>query len=224
MAWPVDFTDPTNEALVLVPSKKAQIQDLGKFRSGHLAETDILPGSALICAVEDGKPAISDDGKILFAFEGNANGAENLNRYYEKCLHAAGRLAQRYPSMSYGYANPEDLTVVARYDMLRFVFTEILDQEAMEAWSQEEISSYMPPADMQTPTSDPEVTGPLCNLPMRPIISGTGGVYAWTMVDGTVLTMATPEKALTAWRAGDEGLKEVLERGGMDFSEQILKI
>tara|TARA_Y100000815_G_scaffold84886_1_gene73624 strand:- start:1367 stop:1939 length:573 start_codon:yes stop_codon:yes gene_type:complete len=185
-------------------------------------ETDLLPASALVCAAEDGKPIISDDGSIRFAFEGNANGASNLERFYERCRSAAGRLAHRSPSIAYGQADPAFLKPVARFDMLRFVFTEILDQKALEAWSGERVDSYLPPEDLQTPTSDNNILGPLCNLPMNAIAHGQKGVHVWSLMDGTILTMIEANRdSLTAWRPGDEGLPDVLALSGIDLSEQM---
>lgn len=223
MSWPAKFDDPTLEGLVLVPtSPNALVQDLGPFLTGRRMETDLLPASALVCAAEDGKPIISDDGNIHFAFEGNANGASNLERFYERCRSAAGRLAHRSPSIAYGQANPAFLKPVARFDMLRFVFTEILDQKALEAWSGEEVESYLPPADISTPTSDPEIVRPLCKLPMNYIAQGKKGVFAWGFMDGSILTAEGPNAGnLTVWRRGDPGLTEILDRAGVELSERM---
>lgn len=222
MSWPAKFDDPSREALILVPSPDALVQDLGPFRTGHHMETDILPRSALVCLARDRQPIVDEDGLVRFAFEGNANGAANLSHFYEKCKCAAGRLAQRAASIAYGEAPAETLTPVARFNLLSYTFTEILDLDKMEAWSGESASSYLPPADLKTPTSDPQVTNPLCALPMRMIAQGEQGIYAWLLMDGTILTKRLPDDGpLTAWRAGDEGLVKVLEKAGVEPSRRI---
>ena len=148
--------DLSPHALVLVPSEAARVQDLGPFRSGRLMETDLLPGSALIArANADGAPLLDADGLVRFSFEGGANGAVNVRLFHEKCLVAAGRLATSAPSIAYGRAHPEELRVVARYDLLRYVFTDILDRAALEVWAGEEVASFLPPAGLATPTTDP---------------------------------------------------------------------
>lgn len=225
MTWPATFDPPTREALVLVPSPAAQVQDLGPFRSGRMFETDILPGSALVCAARDGRPCVGEDGLVLFAFEGNAIGAVNLERYYERCLSAAGRLATRSPSIAYGRAHPENLTVVARFDLLRFVFTGVIDAAGLEAWSGEPVAGFLPPSDLQTPTDDPNVIASLCKLPMRSLMQGESGVFVWMLMDGTILSKDQGGAgALTVWRPGDPGLGALLECAGLDISARMLLV
>jgi hypothetical protein len=44
-------------------------------------------------------------------------------------------------------------------------------------------------------------------------------VYAWGLMDGTILTMeAHDQDNLTAWRPRDPGLREILDRSGIDLS------
>jgi len=97
----------------------------------------------------------------------------------------------------------------------------IIDAEALEAWSGEDIASYLPPRDLPTPTADPEVTNPLCRLPMNGINRGQNDIYAWNLMDGTILTKAWPNGDLVAWRPGDEGLGQILERAGLPLSERM---
>lgn len=223
MTWPAKFDAPQQEGLVLVPtSPDALIQDLGPFLTGKKMETDLLPASALICAAEDGTPVTGEDGKIRFAFEGNANGAVNLERFFERCQTAASRLARRSPSIAYGEADAALLQPVARFDLLRFVFTGIIDKNALEAWSGESTDSYLPPADLPTPASDKSTLQALCALPMNCIVHGEQGVYAWMLMDGTILTMeGQSQDSLTAWRPGDAGLREILDRSGLDLAARM---
>lgn len=223
MSQPAKFDPPTDEVLILVPSEAALVQDLGPFRTGRQMETDLLPGSALACAAEDGKPVIGEDGRIRFAFEGNAGDAVNLRRFHERCECAAGRLATRAPSIAYGSAEPKELTPVARFDPVRFVFLQVLDAPAMEKWSEEKVPSFLPPSDMATPTSDPKVLGPLCELPMRSLAQGKNGIFAWLLMDGTILTKdGAGMGPLTAWRRGDPGLGALLDKAGVEPSKRIL--
>lgn len=223
MTWPVSFSEPTHEALVLVPSETALVQDLGPFRTGRGMETDILRGSALLCAAENGRPVVGRDGKVLFSFEGNAIDAVNLHRFYERCIAAGGRLASRAPSIAYGSARPEELRPVARFDLARYVFVEILDEDALEAWSGEAVSGYLPPASLRTPTVEKEDTAPLCNLPMRSLASGQAGIFVWLLMDGTILSKDKDGTGpLIAWRPGDEGLSKMLTRAGVSPAEVLI--
>lgn len=223
MSQPAKFDPPTDEVMILVPSEAALVQDLGPFRSGQQLETDILRGSALACAAENGRPVIGEDGRVRFSFEGNANGAVNLRRYHERCASAAGRLATRAPSIAYGSAESTELTPVARFDPVRFVFLEVLDSSVMEEWSEESVPSFLPPMEMKTPTSNPKVVGPLCDLPMRSLAQGAKGIFAWVLMDGTVLTKDQGGKGhLTAWRRGDPGLRAILEKAGVEPSKRVL--
>ncbi|MFZ3585525.1 hypothetical protein ACOI1H_25960, partial [Loktanella sp. DJP18] len=169
-----------SEALILIPKDRAIVQDLGAFRSGRLFETDLLAGSALVCHAQNGTPILNDDGKIDFAFEGNANDAVNLRKFHERAQVAAGRLASHAPSIAYGSALPEDVHVVAGFDLLRFVFTTIHDAKKIGEWSGEAVETFLPPAELVTPTEDPGAIGPL-RIPehapthsdnMRPLVPG----------------------------------------------------
>jgi hypothetical protein len=220
MGWPAKFDEPTKEALVLVPAPAAMVQDLGRFRSGFRMETDILPRSALICASRNGEPLVGEDGCVTFAFEGDAHGADNLKLFHERCMCAAGRLATRYPSMSYGRARLEDLHPVARYSLVNYTFLEILDAPSLEAWSEEPVNTYLPPRDLQTPTDDPAIVTPLCNLPSRPMPQGRS-VIGFLLADGTILTKDMAEDTpLKAWRPKDDGLDAILEKVGLDAEER----
>lgn len=222
MAWMKELGEPTRHALILVPRQAAMVQDLGPFRSGRLLETDILPGSALVCPSEDGMPVLDEEGIIRFTFEGNANGAVNLASFHERCLSAAGRLATRAPSIAYGRARPSDIVPVAEMDLLRYVITRVIDSASLEEWSGEKVSDFLPPADLRTPTSRPEDTNPLCKLPMRSLAQGARGVFAWLLMDGTILTKGEDDsRPLTAWRPGDPGLDGILEAAGLDLSKRL---
>jgi len=210
-------------ALILVPSPEAMIQDLGPYRTGKLLLTDLLPKSALVALDRgDGLPMLTDDDQVEFAFEGNANNAQNLLRFHERVMCAAGRLATRAPSISYGKARPENLHPVASFDLLRFTFTEILDASDLEDWSGESMDSYLPDPNLKTPNSDPDFTRKLCALPMRSVASGKNGLHVWSLLDGTILTLDSM-KNLVAYRKGDPGLLTLLQRAGLPDSQAILR-
>lgn len=91
MSWPIAFgPDRGRGALLVGLSPDAMIQDLGGFLTGRLLETDLLPGSAVICRADPLWRPLERDGSVLFAFEGNANGAMNLphqtSRFGPGCL------------------------------------------------------------------------------------------------------------------------------------------
>jgi len=215
MAWISGFPrHDSKTACVLVPNSNAVVQDLGPFLSGRSMLTDILPGSALICVSDGNAPLVDDKGFVFFAFEGNNNGAVNLERYHEKCLCAAGRLAHRHPSIAYGRARLMDLQVVARYDLERFVFDEILDQNLLEEWSGETIASFLPPP-IATPCSDLEIITPLLGLPMRPVWMDHSTALIWKMEDGSVV-VKTPEAPVCIYSPQDVELKSIVENLDMD--------
>jgi len=182
----------TGRANIVVPNLNASVQDLGPFQSGRQMITDILPGSALVCHAVNETPLIDDEGYVFFAFEGNANGAANLVTYYEKCLCGAGRLKTSYPSIAYGRARIEDLTVVASYDLDRLVFDQVLDREAMEVWSGENIQSFLPPK-IETPCADLDLISPLLTLPMRSITTDLQKAAIWKLEDGTLVVKVRNE-------------------------------
>lgn len=215
MAWISDFPrHDSKTASVLVPNSNAVVQDLGPFLSGRSMLTDILPGSALICVSDGNAPLVDDEGFVFFAFEGNNNGAVNLERFHEKCLCAAGRLAHRHPSIAYGRAHRTDLQVVARYDLERYVFDEILDQNLLEEWSGESIASFLPPP-IATPCSDLEIITPLFDLPMRPVWMDHSTALLWKFENGAVF-VKTPEAPVCVYSPQDDELKSIVRNLDMD--------
>jgi len=213
-----DEKKETGLANILVPRLSAIIQDLGPFLTGHQMHTDILPGSALVCHANDDGPLVDDEGYVFFAFEGNLNGAVNLDKYYEKCLCAADRLKYSYPSIAYGRARIEDVTVVACYDMDRLVFNQVLNREALEAWSGENIESFLPPA-FQTPCTDLEVISPLLALPMRPVMVDMQTAAIWTLQNGMLVVKAKNE-SLCVYSHDDKELRKLVD--GLDLDPRFL--
>jgi len=221
-----NFTDldieGTVEGLILVPSENALVQDLGPFLSGRMMLTDILAGSALVCHADGGQPRLDADGMIHFAFEGNMNGAVNLERYHEKCSCAAGRLAHRHPSIAYGRARPEDLQAVAGYDLERFVFTEIFDRPALEAWAAESIDGFMP-SRTSTPCSDMKIIEPMLSLPLSPIYLDRGSAGLWKLQNGYIVAKIG-DGALCLYDSKDEELISIVERLDIDERSKVMAI
>lgn len=210
-------------ALVVVPSAAARVQDLGRFRSGQRLETDILSGSALVCMAYGDEPLVDDRGLVRFAFEGNANGAVNLCKFYEKCLAAAGRLSRQAPSIAYGIAPRAELMPVIGFDLLRNIFTRRIDEALLETWAGEKIDSFLPSSAIRTPTHDPEVVRELCTLPMRSIVQDHEGMFVWMLMDGTFLSKdVTRDTPVIAWRPGDAGLDAMLARAGIPISRRMI--
>jgi len=111
---------------------------------------------------------------------------------------------------------------VAGYDLLRHVFTRVIDRTRLESWSEEAVDTYLPPAQMVTPNDAAEITAPLCHLPMRALAQGNQGVFVWILMDGSILTMEGAVRSLVVWRPGDPELDEVLELAGIGASQRIL--
>jgi hypothetical protein len=208
MSWPARFIDHDGpDALILVPSRKALIQDLGPFLSGIHMETDIAPRSALVCRADaDGRP-ILQGGKIPFAFEGNVYNAVNLTRFGERCILAAWRLKTRYPSISYGAAAPEDLTPIARFDLDRMVFTEIIDPDILEGWSGETAEEVMP-ALLSTPCTDVEAMKHLFDMRLSVLCMEPDKRMAWKAPNGQVIIQERDPDTTTLWSVTDAGFRD----------------
>ena len=211
MAWttPISLGGATS-AVVLVPTEAAMVQDLGPFRSGREMETDLLPRSALV-AVESapGLARLEDDGLVRFAFEGNAIRAVNLELFWEKCFCAAGRLATGAPSIAYGRARPEDLLAVARLDLERMVFTDILDKDNLERWAGDRVSSFLPPA-LAEVREEGAVVKQIVNLPMEPVSTNPPAPMIWRLLDGTLVSLV--ENHLARHSRDDEALWDITDR------------
>lgn len=197
-------------ALVLVPNANARVQDLGRFRTGLQMETDILEASALVCRADDAWEMMPVAGKVRFAFEGNAYDAVNMEHFFGKLRCAAGRLVQNYPSIAYGVASVEDLTPVARFDLDRMVFDEILDAEALSAWAKEPIEAICPPR-LPTPCDDPLVIKPLLDAEMAPVLTDPSSVMIWRLTNGQMLVGQPGAPRVCLWSIEDAGFREIIE-------------
>lgn len=93
------------------------------------ANTGIDPGSAIVAPVtERGKE------RIFVHFEGNRFGAENMRRYDERCLHAAGRAATRYPTIARASIGADNLVFVGTYDLVKMAVMTLDNPEPLQAW------------------------------------------------------------------------------------------
>jgi hypothetical protein len=192
VSWPVDF-DPSEGrgALIVGLSADAMIQDLGAFRTGRLMETDLLPGSAIICRADPLWRPLAQEGRVLIAFEGNEIGAVNLERFVDRVLCAAGRLAHRAPSIAYGHAAPEQICPLARYDLDRNVILEVIDPEGLTAWAGEPAQEICPER-LPAPCADPAMIGHLFPLARSALLSDPKGALLWPLTNGQVLFREAP--------------------------------
>lgn len=216
MSWPVDFDASEGRGGLLVAlSPEAMIQDLGAFRTGRHLETDLLPGSAVICRADPLWRPLERDGSVLIAFEGNANGAVNLQAFVDRAICAAGRLAHREPSVAYGYARPDQIRPLARYDLDRHVILEVLDPEGLGAWAGEPTDRICP-ARLEAPCSDPDLIGHLFPLARSPLLSDPEGLILWPLMNGQVLLRAEPGDPVTLRDPEDPELVSLLRRADPD--------
>ena len=88
----------------------------------------IAAGSGIV-----GDPNRSHDGLILVYYEGNLYGAVNMQKYSERVLHAADRLATRYPTIACQYIPADQLKAIGTYDRGSKGFA-LSDPEALRAW------------------------------------------------------------------------------------------
>jgi len=221
MAWPVEFDeDRSPDAVILVPSAAARVQDLGSFLTGRLMETDIVEHSAMVARSDAaGKPLLTE-GRVRFAFEGNIYNAVNLKRFAERCQCAAGRLRGRYPSISYGSARVEELTPVARMDLDRMVITEVIDKDLMEAWSGEPIESICP-ARVPTPCTDPAMYRPVLEGLVSPMMASLETSYLARTINGQIFYQKDFEAPLTLWSTEDREFREMIGKIGLPEADLL---
>lgn len=106
--------------LILVPKAEARLV--------------IDDGSAMV--TPDPLQPIRPDGHLyLVHYESNRHGASNLNRFVEKCLHAAGRAEVNYPTIAKSALLEADFHVVGKFDLPTQTITEIIDPVALERWA-----------------------------------------------------------------------------------------
>lgn len=215
MAWPVEFDeDRSPDAVILVPSAAARVQDLGWFLTGRLMETDIVEHSALVARSDAAGNPLVTEGRVRFAFEGNVYNAVNLKRFAERCQCAAGRLRGRYPSISYGSARVEELTPVASMDLDRMVITEVIDKDLLEVWSGEPIESICP-ARVPTPCTDPAMYRPLLEGLVSPMMASLETGYLARTINGQIFYQKDFGAPLTLWSPEDTEFREMIGKIGM---------
>lgn len=99
---------------------------------GTCASLMIHRGSAVVA------PVGSERGeRVLVHHEGNLLGASNLERFVEKCLHAAGRAVERYPTVAKAFLPVAEMKVVGTFDYANKQIIEITDPDALRAWAGE---------------------------------------------------------------------------------------
>jgi len=96
-------------------------------RAGSNLHNTLLKGSAIIVARESG------DDHLLVYFEGNKYNACNIKTFEDKCLHAAGRLIEHYPTVARTYVKASEVIKVGRYHYQDRVFR--LNKQAKQAFT-----------------------------------------------------------------------------------------
>ena len=89
----------------------------------------IDPASAIVAGVSQ-----RGNETLLVYFEGNQFGAENMKRFDERCLHAAGRAATRYPTIAKAGVPARELLHVGVYDLLLKEIVEVIAPLALQTW------------------------------------------------------------------------------------------
>ncbi len=79
-------------------------------KSSRLANI-VAPASAIV------KSKLISDTSAMVYYEGNVYGAENINTFEDKCLLAAGRAKDRYPTTALTIAPLDDVIDVGVYDL-----------------------------------------------------------------------------------------------------------
>jgi hypothetical protein len=99
-------------------------------RSGTLSM--IKPKSA-ICGTQN-------NDRLVLDFEGNTLNITNLASYTQRLISAAGRHAERYPTIARINAESIDYVLVGEYDTTTSLLS-VFDADALEVWSGERIEA-----------------------------------------------------------------------------------
>lgn len=74
-----------------------------------------------------------DETTIMLDVEGNKYDSSSMRTFANRVLHAAGRQAQRYPTVARFYVNPADLLLVGTYDD-QYGEVTVTDEQTLSAW------------------------------------------------------------------------------------------
>lgn len=103
----------------------------------------IARGSAIIAIEALNEHPQSGIHKIYY--EGNINGASNLEDFSDKCYLAASRGALKYPTVAFTVRNIADFEVVGHYDYENKKVN-ITNNQLLDEWQDlNELDSYMSP-------------------------------------------------------------------------------
>lgn len=90
---------------------------------------DIDPASAIVAGASQ-----RGNESLAVHFEGNRYDCLNMRRFDERCLHASGRAATRYPTIAKAALPASELLHVGVYDLLLKEIVEVIAPQALEAW------------------------------------------------------------------------------------------
>lgn len=79
--------------------------------------------------------------RTVVHFESNRYGAENMMAFVDRCRHAAGRAATRYPTIAKASLPTQALRRVAGYDLESHRFIDVTDAAALSAWAGETLEA-----------------------------------------------------------------------------------
>lgn len=104
----------------------------------HQPPWGIVPGSGIVTHDEAAPDA---RGGHLIYYEGNLNGSEDLRNFWDRVIHAAGRLAKRYPTVACAWVEDwrTGFYLAGRFDYARYL------AEARENQSQRGRLGRIPP-------------------------------------------------------------------------------
>lgn len=89
---------------------------------------DIRKGSAIVAGASQRGQAH----RIVY-YEGNIYDCENLRAFDDRCLHATGRAAKRYPTVAKTAVSADQLRLVGCYDLAQRKLT-VVDEGALAQW------------------------------------------------------------------------------------------
>jgi len=159
--------------------------------SGTAAARQIAPKSAIV-AVDNGRSPV-------FHFEGNVYNAENLKRFIERLITAAGRLSTNYPTMAKAGFNPSELKAVGTFNSEFNCITELTDAGGLEAWAGEEKAQF---AGEVLPIGRVPVAGiGQRMLESARYLGRSGGTFAYRTLAGQLLIISSQDPKTADIRA-----------------------
>ena len=176
----------------------------------------VAPHSAVV-----GDRSQAEDGFVVCHYEGGIYRQSGLEKFYMRLCHAAGRLTARYPTSAMcGFVTTE-IVPVGIFDARRQVVTEIINSEALEAWSGEPVleiqGAALPPGEVAWNEATALAQGPAIRT-LGPIAMTSNNLWFRTQA-GQVIAFETKARKAFVFNYDDPGLPARLEQERVELSQ-----